>query len=128
MNKICLTLTIALALASTVQAQDRRGGPPASPFSFALMDALDANKDGKISTAEIENAVTALKTLDKDEDGKLSSKEIGWPPAFVRGGTGRGGFGSGRGGPPGGFGRQPARPRRPNPNDRDDQQSSDRRN
>jgi Ca2+-binding EF-hand superfamily protein len=67
---------------------------------------LDADKDGKLSKEEIDNAVAALKKLDKDGDGKLSKEEIGWPPA----GLGRGGPGfgpGGFGGGPGGFGGGP---------------------
>jgi hypothetical protein len=88
------------------------------------MAALDADKNGKISSQEIEGAVAALQKLDKDNDGKLSGKEIGWPPDFGGGfpgsGRGRGGFrgGGGRGGFPGGgfpgFGGQGGgRPQRP---------------
>ncbi|MHB0956736.1 MAG: EF-hand domain-containing protein [Pirellulaceae bacterium] len=80
--------------------------------SFPLMEALDADKDGKLSKEEIENAVTALKKIDQDEDGKLSAEEIGWPPAFPgRGGAGGPGMGfggpGGFGGGPGGFGGGP---------------------
>jgi len=64
-----------------------------APPLFALMDALDTNKDGKLSAEEIKAAPQALKKLDKNKDGKLSAEEIGWPPQFP-------GFGGGRGGPP----------------------------
>ena len=37
-----------------------------------VLVALDADKDGEISSSEMENAVAALKTLDKNKDGKLS--------------------------------------------------------
>lgn len=70
---------------------------------FPLLEALDANKDGKLSSAEIANAVAALKKLDKDKDGELSQEEIGWPP-MGRGMGGRGGMGGAPGGPGGGFG------------------------
>lgn len=73
------------------------------------MAALDADRDGKISTAEIDNAVAALRTLDKNKDGKLSAEEIGWPPVGGFGGR-RGGF-PGPGGPGGPPGAQ--RPQRP---------------
>jgi len=70
-------------------------GPPRfGPPSFALKDALDADRDGKLSDAEIRSAAESLKRLDKDRDGKLSAEEIGWPPRFP-------GFPPG-GGPPGG--------------------------
>ncbi|MHB8969407.1 MAG: EF-hand domain-containing protein [Pirellulaceae bacterium] len=86
------------------------GGPGGFGFQmppFPLLEALDVDKDGKLSKEEVENAVTALKQLDKDADGKLSKEEIGWPPAFMgRGGPGGfgGGPGMGFGGPGSGFG------------------------
>lgn len=46
----------------------QRGGP--------LMQALDTDKDGELSAAEIAAATTALKTLDKNNDGKLSADEL----------------------------------------------------
>jgi hypothetical protein len=81
--------------------------------TFPLLEALDKDKDGKLTKEEIDGAVEALKTLDKDSDGKLSQEEIGWPPAFMGrgGGMGGGGMGGrgmgGRGGPGGGFGGGP---------------------
>lgn len=48
------------------------GGRPLSP----LMAALDTDKDGTISAAEIAAASAALKTLDKDGDGKISAEEL----------------------------------------------------
>jgi len=41
-----------------------------------LARALDADGDGVLSTAEMENAAVALKTLDKNGDGKLTADEI----------------------------------------------------
>jgi len=91
------------------------------PPGFHLMTALDADKDGKVSAKEIDNAVAALKKLDEDKDGKLSSKEIGWPPSFGGGpGRGMGGF-PGFGGSQGG-----GRPRRPDPDAEESLQSNDR--
>lgn len=134
MNKIALSIVV-LSLAATAVAQRPEnqpappGGPPGGfplPPGFHLMTALDTDRDGKISSKEIENAVAALQKLDKDKDGKLSATEIGWPPRGgfpgfgggggrggfpgFGGGGGRGGFpgfgGGGRGGPPGGDRRQ----------------------
>lgn len=115
MLRITLSITVAMMFAATVHAQrpEDRPVPPGGfpqPPGFHLMTALDADKDGKISAKEIENAVAALKELDKNQDGKLSQEEIGWPPSF--GGDGRGFPGPG-GGPPG-FGGQ-SRPQRPDP-------------
>ena len=62
-----------------------------------VMNALDANQDGKISAQELENATAALKKLDKDNNGELTQDELA--PSF----GGRGGFRpSGRGGANGG--------------------------
>ena len=41
-----------------------------------VMQALDADKNGELSTEEIENAVAALKALDKDKNGKLTEDEM----------------------------------------------------
>ena len=84
-----------------------RGGPERMMAMMPIIKALDADKNGEISMAEIENAVAALKTLDKNKDGSLSMEEIMPDPATMFGG-GRGG----RGGP-GGPGGQNAPPRRP---------------
>ena len=54
-----------------------------APPIFALMDALDTDKDGKLSADEIKAAPQAWKKLDKNKDGKLSAEEIGWPPRFA---------------------------------------------
>jgi len=73
---------------------------------FPVMAALDANKDGVISSEEIDGAVIALKKLDKDKNGKLEGPEL-MPDmaAMMRGRGGAGGFG--------GFGGGEGRPRRP---------------
>jgi hypothetical protein len=41
-----------------------------------VMLALDANKDGELSAAEIANATASLKALDANGDGKLSPDEF----------------------------------------------------
>jgi hypothetical protein len=41
-----------------------------------LMRVLDANKDGKLSAEEINNAKAALLTLDKNDDGELTREEL----------------------------------------------------
>jgi hypothetical protein len=51
---------------------ERENPPTASP----LMRALDADKNGELSPAEIENAPATLKTLDKNKDGKLTAEEL----------------------------------------------------
>jgi hypothetical protein len=100
-----ITTALLLGLISAASGQDAKAprapekpkapaGPEGfAPPMFALMEALDTNKDGKLSADEIKAAPQALKKLDKNKDGKLSAEEIGWPPQFP-------GFGGGRGGPP----------------------------
>ena len=74
--------------------------------ALPVLNALDADDDGSLSSSEIAAASDALKKLDKNSDGKLSPEEMrpDFPP---RGGPvgrfGPGGFGGGRG--PGPFGR-----------------------
>ena len=41
-----------------------------------VLAALDADKDGVISAAEIDNASAALRKLDRNRDGKLSGEEL----------------------------------------------------
>jgi collagen type III alpha len=91
-----------------------RGLPP-----LPVLQALDTNHDGEISSNEIANAVKALKSLDKDGNGKLTMEEL--MPARGQ----REGGQPGQGGRPDGFrpdgnGRPPAaggqggdRPQRP---------------
>lgn len=57
----------------------RRRGPGVMRMMKAH-SALDANSDGAIDTAEIENAVVALKKLDENQDGKLVEDEAGMKP------------------------------------------------
>jgi hypothetical protein len=82
---------------------------PAPPF-FA---ALDTDKDGSISAAEMANAATALAKLDKNGDGVLTPDEImGMPRGEGREGGERrgprdGGGKDGQGGPRGPRGPRP---------------------
>ena len=62
-----------------------------------VLKALDADGDGELSSAEIDNAVTALRSLDKDNSGSLSSEEM-MPDFGAMRGQGRRGGGEGRGG------------------------------
>ena len=82
--------------------QRGRGGPgggrPSMMTFLPVLAALDADKDGKISSKEIDNAAAALRTLDKNGDGNLTEDEV--RPSF----GGRGGPG-GRGGREGAQGR-----------------------
>ena len=62
-----------------------------------MLTALDADKDGEISAAEIENASNALKAIDGSKDGKLTREEMfgrrGGPGRGAPGQTGRPGAG-----------------------------------
>ncbi|MEM7164080.1 MAG: hypothetical protein AAF581_01375 [Planctomycetota bacterium] len=68
----------------------RRGNP--------IVDALDTDKDGKLSKAEIAAASASLLTLDKNGDGELTNDELRGPR---RGRGGERGEGRGRRGPDG---------------------------
>lgn len=107
MRTLLITLLISSFVVTSMVGQgfaqrERRPGIP----PIAILNALDADQDGKISAKEIKNAAAALKALDKNKDGKLTAEEMGWPPNFVRGGRG----GPGRGGRNGS-----TKPQRPNP-------------
>ena len=53
------------------------GMPPGQRMGMMpLMKALDADQDGTISAAEIQNAAKALAALDKNSDGSLSPDEL----------------------------------------------------
>lgn len=67
----------------------RRGGTPTTEdLDKALLELLDTNKDGKLSTAELAAAPTTLGKLDIDENEMLSTDEIlrrpGPLPFFVQ--------------------------------------------
>ncbi len=85
----CCLLFVSVALPVWCQAPGGpgRGGMMRSPAFLAL----DSDKDGVISAAEIANAGTALKSLDRNGDGKLTQDEVR-PRMGGRGGPGgRGG-------------------------------------
>lgn len=65
--------------------------PPGGRSVPRLVAALDADKDGKISAAEIENAPESLKQLDANGDGELTPDELrppGPPPPRFENGPG----------------------------------------
>jgi len=88
-----LLLTLALHCGHTAVAATE---------SNRLIDHVDANHDGMISSAEQHEAPSALRRLDVDQDGRLSQPEWGLvretPPTSTREpssitiGTGRGGW------------------------------------
>ena len=93
MKKLILTLSLGLiagfAISQSAPQQrqrDGRGQGGGNP----IYRALDANRDGVISKAEITNAMSALLKLDADKDGKLSSTELGRDNRQGGGGQNRG--------------------------------------
>jgi Ca2+-binding EF-hand superfamily protein len=100
-----LAFTVTLStLGSLAFSQEGRRGPggPGGPGDLMrrmpVMAALDADGNGEISSAEIDNASAALRKLDKNSDGKLTEDEI--RPNFPgRGPGGPGGDRDDHGGP-----------------------------
>lgn len=86
------------------EGRDGEGRPPGPPPGNAVLDLFDANGDGEISAAEIDNAASVLKRLDRNGDGRLTRDELPRPP--------RPGDAGGPGGPngPGGPRERPAPP------------------
>ncbi|HXI41860.1 MAG TPA: hypothetical protein VNH83_17880 [Bryobacteraceae bacterium] len=70
-------------LDTTVEVSEERAEPESwfTVLYFRVMpvlSALDANQDLVISSYEIANAPTALRTLDKNGDGRLNAEECGF--------------------------------------------------
>ena len=87
-----------LGKAQSTQAQPAppspRGAPPSIISTFPVTIALDTDKDGVISTEEMEAAATSLKTADKNNDGRIRRDEL--TPQF-RGRSSSKGRGNSRG-------------------------------
>jgi hypothetical protein len=79
-NLIAGATFAASALAATfVLAQPPEGGQrPEGRGRYIplIVEALDADKDGALSSEEVGKASDAIKTLDKDSDGKVSAEEM----------------------------------------------------
>src|SRR6185369_10290507 len=56
----------------------------------ALFNALDADRNGELSTSEIVGAGTALLKLDRNNDGKVTPDEVFTGPGGMRGRPGDG--------------------------------------
>jgi hypothetical protein len=65
------------------QGQGRRAG--ANGQKSVLLTLLDTDKDGVLSSAEINGAPAALKALDKNNDGQITAEEIRPLPGCGRG-------------------------------------------
>ncbi len=93
--------------------EGKKGGPGGMP-PHPLMEALDLDKDGKISAEEIKKAPQSLLKLDKNGDGELTRNEV--RPSFSgmgkNGPEGKGfkGGPQGKNGAPEGKGSGPERP------------------
>ena len=57
------------------RGQGGRGGFGGFGGGSLVVQAIDKNNDGEISTEEMNNAVAALKALDKNKDGKIDREE-----------------------------------------------------
>ena len=81
----------AAGIAWTQDTRERTAGGqrPAFPGVSPVFAALDVDRDGTLSPAELVNAPVALAVLDRNNDGALTRDEV--RPAFGRGGReGRG--------------------------------------
>ena len=80
-----IALTVGLsalhAQSDTAPASGRQmgSGQRARPQVPLVVATLDANHDGVIDAAEMNNASAALKGLDKNADGKLTGAELRRP-------------------------------------------------
>ena len=83
------------------QGQRGQRGQGGRGQTSPLMRLFDADGDGVVSTAEINNAAAVLTKMDKDGDGSLSAQEL--RPEGGRGGRGQRNEGGGKG--PGGKGK-----------------------
>ncbi|MEZ5402964.1 MAG: hypothetical protein R2729_25020 [Bryobacteraceae bacterium] len=100
MKRIALFAMIAAAALAQDGRPERRGGPGGPgegrpPMMSPGVQALDADRDGTISAAEMKNASSALRSLDKNRDGSLTEDEV--RPQFGPGGRGGPGGPGGQG-------------------------------
>lgn len=100
LSPLATTLFGAALLVCLAQDSPRPNGPSDGPprreggpggrggmmRQHPLMVALDTDKNGTLSAAEIANAPAALKTLDANHDGQLNPEEL--RPNFPEGGRG----------------------------------------
>lgn len=75
MKPIVLISSLLLSL-SSVTTFAQGPGPGGPPPKDPIAEALDTNKDGVISEAEMKKASETLATLDQNEDGALDRDEL----------------------------------------------------
>lgn len=78
---LAASLALAALAVPAVAQEGQEGGRGGGRQRIVapLMQALDADQDGALSPAEIENAAKALAKLDKNGDGTLSTDELHQP-------------------------------------------------
>lgn len=80
MNTTTITFAAALLTALACHAQEEGQGPPSGgrpPHPpMPLIQALDSDRDHKISAEEIEGSAAVLKALDANGDGELTLDEL----------------------------------------------------
>jgi len=76
LNSLTLAALLAAGVSTAVLAQEPPPGPPGEPEMF-LFDQMDADKDGKVTQAEVDAFKAArFAEADADKDGKLSAAEL----------------------------------------------------
>ena len=76
LNSLTLAALLAAGVSTAVLAQEPPPGPPGEPEMF-LFDQMDADKDGKVTQAEVDAFKAArFAEADADKDGKLSPAEL----------------------------------------------------
>lgn len=76
LGSVTLAAMLAATLSTAVLAE-RGGMGPMGGMPMLDFDRLDADKDGKLTEAELKAAMTArLTEADADKDGKLSAEEL----------------------------------------------------
>lgn len=104
-----VTFAASALAAAVVLAQPPEGGQRPEGrgrFVSLIVEVLDADKDGALSSEEVSKSADAIKTLDKDSDGKVSAEELRRPrPEGADSGDGGGRPPGGGTGGPGGRGR-----------------------
>ena len=71
---------------SDVPQRGQRGGRRGAPQFSSLLERMDSNKDGKISTSEVDGRMKErFSTMDTDNDGFITEEEFKNAPRPERG-------------------------------------------